>query len=104
MKLSKKAIGVAASVAMLLGMSAGAAFAEDLFGGEWYYGTNYATGNASSSYYHGSQWHWTSIGTSSGKYERSNAYAGYTASTWLWRVPGSSVTFKAGASYQTATR
>lgn len=62
-------------MAMLLGMSAGAAFAEDLFGGEWYYGTNYATGNASSSYYHGSQWHWTSIGTSSGKYERSNAYA-----------------------------
>ncbi|MCD4549512.1 lactococcin 972 family bacteriocin [Schaalia sp. lx-260] len=104
MKLPKKAIGVVASATMLLGMSAGAAFAEDLFGGDWYYGTNYATGNASSSYYHGSRWHWTSIGTSSGKYERSNASAGNTASTWLWRTPGSSVTFKAGTSSQSATR
>ncbi|WP_165215350.1 lactococcin 972 family bacteriocin [Schaalia sp. ZJ1691] len=104
MKLSKKAIGVVVSAATLVGMSVGAAFAEDLFGGEWYYGTNYTTGNASSSFYHGSQWHWTSIGTSSGKYERSAALAGKTASTWLWRVPGSSVTFKAGTSSQTATR
>lgn len=104
MKFSKKVIGVVVSATTLLGISAGAAFAENLFGGDWYYGTNYATGNATSSYYHGSRWHWTSIGTSSGKYERSTASAGGTASTWLWRTPGSSVTFKAGTSSQTATR
>ncbi|WP_216379326.1 hypothetical protein [Arcanobacterium phocae] len=68
------------------------------------YGTNYATGNASTSFYHGTAGHWTSVGTSSGKYERAEASAGKTASTWLWRTPGSSVTFKAGANGSTVTR
>ncbi|MCI7551377.1 MAG: lactococcin 972 family bacteriocin [Actinomycetaceae bacterium] len=81
-----------------------AAFAVSTLGGDWYYGTNYTTGNATSSFYHGSASHWTSIGTSSGKYARASAGAGKTASTWLWRTPGSSVTFKAGANGKTVTR
>lgn len=96
------ATGITA-LALILGGSS-VAFAASLFGGDWYYGTNYATGNATTSYYHGSAYHWTSVGTSSGKYERASAGAGRTASTWLWRTPGSSVTFKAGANGRTAVR
>ncbi len=104
MKSKQKIISITAVSALLFSVGVGVAFAESLFGGDWYYGTNYATGNATSSYYHGSQKHWTSIGTSSGKYTRAEAKAGKTASTWLWRVPGSSVTFKAGTPSKSATR
>lgn len=98
----KVAVGVAALVLVFGGSSF--AFAVSTLGGDWYYGTNYLTGNATTSFYHGSAYHWTSIGTSSGKYTRATGKAGETASTWLWRTPGSSVTFKAGANGKTVTK
>lgn len=93
---------VLATGALVLGGAL--AHADALFGGDWYYGTNYTTGNATSSYYHGSESHWTSIGTSTGKYARDDASAGQTASTWLWRPPLSTVTFQAGAKGLVAIR
>lgn len=100
----KRAVtGTALTLGLLLA-GGSLAYAETVLGGDWYYGTNYATGNATTNFYHGSKWHWTSIGTSSGKYARDSAGAGYTASTWLWRTPGSSVTFKAGTNSGTVTR
>ncbi|AOZ72724.1 hypothetical protein BK816_04965 [Boudabousia tangfeifanii] len=102
---NKRRTFLAAAVAATITLGgASMAFAEDILGGNWYYGTNYATGNASSSFYHSTSHHWTSIGTSSGKYARDEAGAGNTASTWLWRTPGSSVEFKAGANGYTKTR
>ncbi|WP_216381095.1 lactococcin 972 family bacteriocin [Arcanobacterium phocae] len=95
---------VATSIALTAGLlltGSSVAYAESILGGDWYYGTNYATGNASTNFYHGTARHWTSVGTSSGKYERAEASAGKTASTWLWRT---SVTFKAGANGNTVTR
>lgn len=105
MKLKmKRAFTVAALTVGLVLAGGSLAYAESVFGGDWYYGTNYATGNATTNFYHRSAKHWTSIGTSSGKYARADAAAGKTASTWLWRTPGSSVTFKAGANGKTAIR
>lgn len=91
------------TTALVIG-GASFAFAEPLFGGDWYHGTNYLNGTASSSYYHGSASHWTSIGTSSGKYARAEAQRGRTARTSLWRSPGASATFKAGVKGKTAIR
>ncbi|CRH91726.1 Uncharacterised protein [Chlamydia trachomatis] len=102
-RIKRLAMSIVLTAGLLLAGSS-VAYAESVFGGDWYYGTNYATGNASTNFYHGSTKHWTSIGTSSGKYERADANAGETASTWLWRTPGSSVTFKAGAYGRTVTR
>ncbi len=100
----KRSVTSVALTAGLLLTSSSLAYAESIFGGDWYYGTNYTTGNATTSFYHGSAAHWTSIGTSSGKYARADAKAGEIASTWLWRTPSSSVTFKASANGRTATR
>ncbi|WP_461013563.1 lactococcin 972 family bacteriocin [Trueperella pyogenes] len=103
-KTTKNAVKSIALTAGFLLAGSSVAYAESVLGGDWYYGTNYVTGNATTSFYHGSTTHWTSVGTSSGKYARASADAGETASTWLWRTPGSSVTFQAGAYGRTIIR
>ncbi len=101
-RIKRLAMSIILTAGLLLAGSS-VAYAESVPSGDWYYGTNYVTGNASTNFYHGFTKHWTSIGTSSGKYERADANAGETASTWLWRTPSSSVTFKASAYGRTVT-
>lgn len=88
-------LGIAALATAGLGV-ASIANAEELMGGTWHYGTNYLTGNATSTYHHYHEWHWAAVGTTSGKYHRDEAGPGQTAQAWLWRVPGSGVEYSAG--------